>query len=601
MGSGNVVGRGRGGARKYGAMLAAPIFISVFSAARLWKRPWAPSGDWAALWIRADDVFTRHTPLAGAYSTHNFSHPGPSIFWLVWILKRASFDSVPRAFALLAIIAGATMCTAIVMAYRWFDRRVAWVTAVLGTALLHELAGRRLGDYWNPLPPVIWLFVYAIALFAALDTRRRSAVYVAVVFGSLAAQAHVSFLFIVGITTTAALVRESISTFRRRGIGQPHVTRATRTWVGPTVLCATLWSPALLDGINGGNPQQLLHYFRIGHGTRLGIPGGFRLAATELIPWGPLLRVGQPADLVGGIELAPWLWVFLVPLPLLTLTLIAIRFHTHRSTRASTALAGAWIIAAITPALASGLEGFLFEYLVTFAISLAAIYWWLIATAAITMLPSPSAVSLAVPTPGFRQHVFGFTAAVATGALAIQTLTLPPRRFELPGREVATVVARASSRLAAKLGPRRAPIVLDYLDDQIGLGAPGVMATLAKQYDIRTHDGAAQRKWGYAINTDPVAPADKFTIVVNYESSVLTPRDACVLRHTENYVVDVSGLSTQESLRFKQLRIANFVARSKIPAHDAAELSALQQRSTRIVILRGDYSKECMRFRGSTG
>src|SRR5262249_12080757 len=135
--NGSAASRLTGGAVWFGA--AAPLIAACIVAARLWGSSWTPMGDWAAMWLRADCVPTIHTPLVGAYSVRGFAHPGPSIFWLVWSLKQLSLRSVPRSFALMAIINGATLSATVLVAKRWLGLTTALVTAVVAIAIIHNL------------------------------------------------------------------------------------------------------------------------------------------------------------------------------------------------------------------------------------------------------------------------------------------------------------------------------------------------------------------------------------------------------------------------------------------------------------------------------
>ena len=59
------------------AMVAVPIVLTGFAAL---GSVWRPSGDWAVLALRVDDVGGA-TPLVGPYSRYGWNHPGPLLYW----------------------------------------------------------------------------------------------------------------------------------------------------------------------------------------------------------------------------------------------------------------------------------------------------------------------------------------------------------------------------------------------------------------------------------------------------------------------------------------------------------------------------------------
>ena len=94
------------------------------------------------------------------------------MLWLVWALKRLSFGSVPRAFALMAVVNGLTLSATVAMSRRWFGRSQMMATAVTALVITHALGGRELGDFWNPYPPVVWFFAFVVgALALGFDVR----------------------------------------------------------------------------------------------------------------------------------------------------------------------------------------------------------------------------------------------------------------------------------------------------------------------------------------------------------------------------------------------------------------------------------------------
>lgn len=72
--------------------IASVIVAAILTAIVIWplldagraalELVWRPSGDWAVLTMRVEDV-GRHTPLVGPYSRFGWNHPGPLMYWLL--------------------------------------------------------------------------------------------------------------------------------------------------------------------------------------------------------------------------------------------------------------------------------------------------------------------------------------------------------------------------------------------------------------------------------------------------------------------------------------------------------------------------------------
>ncbi|HEY1739232.1 MAG TPA: hypothetical protein VGI86_11000 [Acidimicrobiia bacterium] len=533
----------------------------------LWTKPWTPVGDWAAMWLRADDVFTVHTPLTGAYSTHNWNHPGPSIFWLVWALKRLSLNSVPRAFALMAVFNGLTLSATVVAARRWFGGAAAIATALIAVLIAHSLGGRELGDFWNPYPPVVWLFAFTVGAIAIASRRRPQAWIWTVVFGSLAAQAHLSFLLLAVVLGATATLAAWLGRGRARGPKAPR---------GPLIaILAVFWLPVAIDTIFvTRNLDRIRRYLTQSH-QQLGLPDAMHLLAREYAPWGPLVAGGQPVAF-GGVTAASTLWLLPVAaIGVLMLAAAVVRGPTRLYVVPALALTVA------SPFLAAGLEGFVFAYLVTFLVAAAAIFFWL---TLMTIVSFPSVPQATVRAVG----------AVAIAAIVVASVVSVPGKAHLPGQQWSSIIRTASGQFRARVGPRRRPIVVDFLYDEEGLIAPGVIGTLATHYDVRTLDESARlHKWGYARGELPPSPYDAFTIIPVYPSGYLSPQNACVLAHHPRTIVATSALTPAQTKEYKLLQLATFVTHGRLSRAQAARYQYLAARSTRVLIVEGLFRKAC--------
>ncbi len=548
-------------------VVAAPALIGLVVAVSLWRKQWTPVGDWAAMWLRSDDVFTRHTPLTGAYSTHNWNHPGPSIFWLVWVLKRLSWSSVSRAFALMALINGVTLSATVVAARRWFGDSEAVATALVAVLLAHSLGARELGDFWNPYPPVVWLFAFAVGAVAIAARGRADAWVWTVVFGSLAAQAHLSFFFLVLVLAGAPAIGARIG---------HRVERLSRVPRRPVVAILTVfWLPVLVDSLFvSRNVDRIRRYLLLSH-PRLGFGDALHLVARELAPWGPLVAGGQPTTLV-GVETASLLW--LVP-PGLAGLLMVVLARWRPGARPFAVPAIAAVIAA--PFLAAGLEGYLFDYLVTFLVATAAVFWWLALMLAVSFDAIPRAAVKAV-------GVAAIAVIVAAG------VAVEPGNARLPEQQWAPVIRTAADQFGARVGVQHRPIVVDYLDDEAGLVAPGIIGVLAERYDVHTLNASARlHKWGYRRGELPARPYAAYTIVPVYADGQLSKENACVLAHHPPKVVATTALTPAQAKQYAALKVLNYVHRGKVSATDAARYDVLRVRATQVFIVEGLFGTVC--------
>jgi hypothetical protein len=100
---------------------------------------WRPSGDWAVLTLRVEDV-GRVTPLVGPYSRFGWNHPGPLMYWLLSIPYHLFGDKPEALLAAAAFLNGLTV--AAIGAVAWRRGRLALV-AISMTALASTRWDRR--------------------------------------------------------------------------------------------------------------------------------------------------------------------------------------------------------------------------------------------------------------------------------------------------------------------------------------------------------------------------------------------------------------------------------------------------------------------------
>jgi hypothetical protein len=551
------------------AAIGAPFVASLRMAIGYMGKPWIPVGDWAAMWLRADDVLSTHTPLVGTYSTHGFSHPGPSIFWVVWLLKHASGNSVPRAFALLALLHGATLAATVALARRRLGLPEAIAVSLIATLLVRFLAA-DLGDFWNPYPPTVWFFVFTVALAAMVRSPGSSVIVWVALFGSLAAQSHVSFLIlVVGATIVAVCLMAARRRLTLRGL------RRSPAAVAAVAIVAVFWAPVVVDLVaRNHNFRHIVDYGFKDHPGRLGLGHALQLAAHEFVPWGPVGSGYQTLQL-GGVGLSNALWL-VVPIAALAVAFVAAR-RRRDGERADDAALGLGITLVAIGA-ASGLEGYIFEYLVTFLVAVAAVIWWF-------------AVSAILRSDRVVHRSFVGLAGVAAACLA--ATGFPAASAALPAQHLAPAAAATAATIARDIGVRRGPVVVDYLDDGLGVVAAGVIAILAERYDVRSYDSAGALKWGYRRHFVPRSGVPRYTLVVIYRGDLSSRLNKCILRHAHRPALSTDTLSPSQRRRFERLSLANYLAHGKLARSQRRELNALGDRAVEVLVFRRTFRRKC--------
>ncbi|MEQ1785674.1 MAG: hypothetical protein ABL966_01375 [Acidimicrobiales bacterium] len=229
----------------------------VASAVRLGP-DWVPQGDDATIALRGDDLFTGHTPLVGMPSTvgdavdAQVHHPGPLESQAIGLL--AAVGENPRdPLIVVTLVNLAAIVVALVWALRLGGPPLLAASAVVVAALTWSLRGPILVTPFNPYVAVLPWLACLVSLIAAC-ARRPWAVTSAVLFGSWAAQAHLTTTGPVG---AAALAAGAIALV---GWGVPTTLLDRRRFYVGLGVTAMVWAFPIADVVanEGGNPRALL-------------------------------------------------------------------------------------------------------------------------------------------------------------------------------------------------------------------------------------------------------------------------------------------------------------------------------------------------------
>ncbi len=421
----------------------APLVVAAFVS---YGRSWTPIGDLELVDLKLRHLLS-HPPLVGPYSRFGWSHPGPAMYWILWLPWRI-VGGGPRGllFSTLLWHAGASTVS-LWLARRCGGIRLMIVSAVVLVATTVVNQPDALVQPWNPylnftLVPGL---MCAVVLAARID--RVGWVWFAVI-GSVMAQNHLGLLppvlTLVGVVAACTLVRwwrSDDRSARWRGDG------VTLALVGGTGV--VLWLLPIVEQIlHAPGNLSLLWRFASGSEARLGIAGAARIIGRQLGLTPPWLGFRTPLDqFVGGIDvsLGGWrTWPVLLVLPILAL------MRAARSRRWPDLEIVALFTMTILVGFASvvGVSGPAHEYLVA---------WVSLACA---MLVGFSLVTLVLPVLGQRASVGGrslraarLVLAFAGGSLAVSTVIAPNPYLHLApaARELDEQLARRYDSAAPTL------------------------------------------------------------------------------------------------------------------------------------------------------
>ncbi len=292
--------------------VAAALAPVIVAAARAGMRGWIPIGDNAFFTIRAHDVFTRHVPLLGTWTSASLSvgkavnNPGPLLFYELAVPVRLLGPDLGTAVGV-ALLNGVSLLVAALVAGRLAGPLGAALTTAAGAGLAWSMGSELLFEPWQPhslLLPAYATLVVGWAVTAG-DVRLLPLLVPA---ASFVLQTHLTYVYLV-----AALVPLAVG----------GVTRAARrdgvSWRGPVgasvALGVVCWAPALWEQVRAGsegNLGRLLGAVGSREGASAGMVNALRLWAAvggrlplwlrhsfrDALGWDPLAGRGPTG--VGG-------------------------------------------------------------------------------------------------------------------------------------------------------------------------------------------------------------------------------------------------------------------------------------------------------------
>ncbi len=357
-----------------GARLALALVVAAVAAWPVVKaalaaldEQWRPTGDWAVLTLRVEDV-GRLTPFVGPYSRFGWNHPGPLLYWVLAGPYHLLGDRPVSLLAATGLLNAAVVAATVVLAWRRGGLPLMLATAAAMGLLTQSIGPALLRDPWNPYVTVLPLALLTFLAWSVAEGDRW--MWPALVgVGSFLVQSHVGYAAMVAAVAVAAV---TIAWRRRATVPLlPRDRRSRRALVVVTAGVALLaWAPVVVDEVAGtGNLTEIVRYFASSDDQPAGAGVAIDQAALHLsvpdAPWlGHREQNGDDGAILGGPTRA-----LLVPLAAFALALAAAARARRWPAVRFQAIVGALAVSGLVAT--SRITGPVFAYLVR--------WWWVIA------------------------------------------------------------------------------------------------------------------------------------------------------------------------------------------------------------------------------
>ena len=384
---------------------------------------WRPSGDWAVLTLRVEDV-GRHTPLIGPYSRFGWNHPGPLLYWLLAIPYHLFGDKPEAVLAATATLNA--LSVAALSSIAWRRGRLPLVALTMGMTaiLLHAMGPAMLRDPWNPFITLLPLALLVFLVWSVIEGDYWMWPPLVLV-SSFELQSHIGYLPMIVMLGIAVVV----ITWRRRAWSELLPTSRNGRWrvVGVSVaVLVACWLPVVVDQIAGtGNLGAITQYFLSPGDQPAGFGTALHTAANQLhVPSAPWLGLDEKAGLDGAL-LGSGLAALLLPIGAMAVSMwLAIRLRAVRAVHFQLVVIATTLGGVIAT---SRVIGPVFDWVVRWWWILACLWWLSILWAAWSALSTfvRSTTSDRVAT-GTLATVMAIVALLAIGPVVDAAASTPP-------------------------------------------------------------------------------------------------------------------------------------------------------------------------------
>ena len=406
------------------AILTAIVIWPLFDAGRAaLELVWRPSGDWAVLTMRVEDV-GRHTPLVGPYSRFGWNHPGPLMYWLLAFPYHLFGDKPEALLAAAATLNALTVAALSAVAWRRGRLPLVALTMTATAILIHAMGPAMIRDPWNPFITLLPLALTVYLVWSVIEGDFWMWPPLAFLV-SFELQSHIGYLPMLAMLGVSVFA----IAWRRKSFNTLLPTSAKQRWWVLGLSSAVVigcWLPVLLDQVAGtGNLGAIAHYFLTNGDSPAGFGTAFHVAADQLrfpsAPWlgrselagldGALLGSGLAALVVPILSMAGSLW-----LAARTRVLAALRLQL---VVIATALGGLIATARVT--------GPLFDWVVRWWWVIACLWWlsiiWVLWSVLYERITTQSMQRIAT---GLLAVIATVVTLAATGPITSATSSTPP-------------------------------------------------------------------------------------------------------------------------------------------------------------------------------
>ena len=384
---------------------------------------WRPSGDWAVLTMRVEDV-GRDTPLVGPYSRFGWNHPGPLMYWLLAFPYHLFGDKPEASLAAAATLNALTVAALSAVAWRRGRLPMVALTMTATAILIHAMGAATIRDPWNPFITLLPLALTVFLVWSVIEGDFWMWPPLAFLV-SFELQSHIGYLPMLAMLGVSVFV----ITWRSKSMGALLPTSTKQRWWVLGLSSAVVigcWLPVLLDQVAGtGNLGAIAQYFLSPGDSPAGFGTALHVAADQLrLPSAPWLGRAELAGLDGAL-LGSGLAALAVPILSMAVSLwLAVRMRVLTALRfqlvvIATALGGLIATARVT--------GPLFDWVVRWWWVIASLWWlsivWVVWSVLYQRIQTQSMQRIAT---GVLAVGAAIVALAATGPVISATSSTPP-------------------------------------------------------------------------------------------------------------------------------------------------------------------------------
>ncbi len=413
--------------------IASVIVAAILTAIVIWplldagraalELVWRPSGDWAVLTMRVEDV-GRHTPLVGPYSRFGWNHPGPLMYWLLAFPYHLFGDKPEALLAAAATLNALTVAALSAVAWRRGRLPLVALTMAATAILIHAMGPAMIRDPWNPFITLLPLALTVYLVWSVIEGDFWMWPPLAFLV-SFELQSHIGYLPMLAMLGVSVFA----IAWRRKSLNALLPTSTKQRWWVLGLSCAVIigcWLPVLLDQVAGtGNLGAMAHYFLTNGDSPAGFGTAFHVAADQLrFPSAPWLGRSELAGLDGAL-LGSGLAALVVPILSMAGSLwLAVRMRVLAALRLqlvviATALGGLIATARVT--------GPLFDWVVRWWWVIACLWWlsivWVLWSVLYERITTQSMQRIAT---GLLAVIATVVTLAATGPITSATSSTPP-------------------------------------------------------------------------------------------------------------------------------------------------------------------------------